>query len=105
MHQSIAPITAHPKPYAVKIPRDQMVRLEVEAEICPNVILRVLDILAHRSLIPFSIETARAEDGIRLAVEIEPLSGAELSMLTSKIAAIIFVRSARIRTRARLLVE
>lgn len=79
-----------------KVPRERTMRLTVETEICPQVILRVLGLLAQRWIVPFTIDAVRSDDAIRLTVEIQAPSPGECEALVAKTEAIVMVRSARL---------
>lgn len=79
-----------------KVPRARLARLEVESELCPQVLLRVLGLLARHWVLPLSIEAVRGGDALRMTVEIETLPEPERATLVARIEAIVAVRTARI---------
>lgn len=88
-----------PLPYAGKVPRDRLTSLTIDTAICPQVTLRVLGLLAQRSLIPLAIAAERRSRSMRLVIELDTLTGAEAELLLAKIEAIVMVRRAKVRRR------
>jgi hypothetical protein len=78
-----------------KVDRDRIARLEVEADHCPQVLLRVLGLIAQRSIIPFTIVASRSDEELALSVEIEALPSHQAEALVDKVESIVMVRSAR----------
>ncbi|MBX3563606.1 MAG: hypothetical protein KF730_03410 [Sphingomonas sp.] len=81
---------------SVKVPRERVVRLAVETEICPQVLLRVLGLLAQRWIVPLTISAQRSDESMRLEVEIEVPADGDYASLVAKIEEVVMVRSARI---------
>lgn len=78
-----------------KVDRDRIARLEVEAGHCPQVLLRVLGLIAQRSIVPFTIVASRSDDDLALSVEIEALPPHQAEALVARVESIVMVRSAR----------
>jgi hypothetical protein len=93
MHSPAAPNVAPSDALTyTKVPRERIVRLVVETEICPLVLLRVLGLLAQRGTMPLNIAARRSDDHMSLAIEIEAPSEVGCRSLVAKIAAIAMVR-------------
>lgn len=78
-----------------KVCRERLARLEVQADHCPQVLLRVLGLFAQRSIIPLSMAASRGADEIALTVEIEAPPAEQAEALVARIESIVMVRSAR----------
>ena len=78
-----------------KIPRVRLVRLDVIADICPQVLLRTLGLIAQRDIVPFAISFERTAQRLRFAIEIEALGSAQADILVAKVRELVRVRSAR----------
>jgi acetolactate synthase regulatory subunit len=91
-----------PAPHALsvvpKVPRERLIRLDVEADLCPQVLLRVLGLVAQQWLIPLTITARSASDSIAIEVELDgaALSAERAEVLLYKIEAIVSVREARL---------
>lgn len=97
MHDFAARAAApSPAQSTLKVRREDIVRLTVETEICPQVLLRVLGLLAQRCIVPLTMEAQRSADGMRLEVDMELPADGDSETLTAKIEAIVMVRSARL---------
>jgi hypothetical protein len=85
---------------ACKAPRDRILRLHVEAELCPQVMLRVLDLLSRQALLPLAIAAERGDDHIRMEIDLEGdlLSEPRDALLIDKVEAIVMVRGARLES-------
>lgn len=96
MPMAFARPLAHSTPCSPsKVSRERLARLEVETAICPQVLLRVLGLLAQRWIVPFTIAATRRDEFIALVVEMEALPSDQAEALVAKIEAIMMVRSAR----------
>jgi acetolactate synthase regulatory subunit len=71
--------------------------LEVTADHCPQVLLRVLGLIARHAAIPHGILIERDQSSLRIEVEVDALAPAHLRTLNFKIEDIPTVRSSRIR--------
>jgi len=87
-------------PPVCKVPRDRVMSLAVHTAICPQVTLRVLGVLAQRSLIPFTIAVERRARSMWLVIELDALTGPEAELLVSRIEAIVMVRKATVAQRS-----
>jgi hypothetical protein len=83
---------------ASKAARARLIRLGVEADPCPQVMMRVLGLLAQQSLIPLTIAASSTPESIRVEIELDGgiLSEARAERLVHKLAAIVTVRDARV---------
>lgn len=88
-----------PLPYAGKVPRHRLVSLTVDTAICPQVTLRVLGVLAQRSLVPLAIAAERRSRSMRLVIELDTLADADAELLVAKVEAIVMVRRAKVTRR------
>lgn len=79
-----------------KVPRDRIVTLAVDAEPCPQALLRVLGMIAQQGLVAMSIVAERTDDGQRVAVAIDALPEERMEVLLARLEAIVAVRGARI---------
>jgi|GEM_PF-1542576 len=77
-----------------KVPRDRLVTLAVETDLCPQALLRVLGLITQQGLTPISIAAERHDDGQRIAVAIDALPDDRMSLLTARLEAIVTVRNA-----------
>lgn len=68
-----------------KVPRDQIACLEVTADHCPQVLLRVLGLIARHGAIPHGILFERDQSSLRIEVEVDALAPAHLRTLNFKI--------------------
>lgn len=84
----------------LKAPRSDLARLEVVADICPQVFLRTLGLVAQRDVVPLSILFECSARRLRFEIEIGGLSERDAEILAAKVRALIRVRSARwVRSR------
>lgn len=86
-------------PRASKAPRDRLTRLEVEAEICPQVLLRTLGLIAQHSLVPLTIDFEQRDAGLWFEIEVEGLRDNQAATLLSRVETLVMVRSARLSRR------
>lgn len=75
-----------------KTPSAQLTRLDIEAEDCPQVLLRVLGLVARDSTIPVTIEASRQPDGIVIALELDGLTAQASELVAHRIAGFPTVR-------------
>jgi len=85
-----------PSPSFAKVPREQIATLSVETEICPQVLLRVLGILAARGMIPFTIAAHRDDRLQRIEIEIDALPETASRVLLQNVRRIVTVRRAEL---------
>jgi len=89
--------TASTSPYPPrKVPREQIACLEVTTDHCPQVLLRVLGLVARHGAIPHGIHFERRPTILQIRVEIDTLAPAQLRTLNCRIEEIPTVRSSRI---------
>ncbi len=79
-----------------KTPNDRLCRLQVEAEICPNVLLRVLDLVSRHALVPLTITSERRDDHLWLEVAVDGLPERAAQILLGNVEAMVKVRDARL---------
>lgn len=79
----------------VKAPRAMIRRLKVVTEICPQVFLRTLDLMAQRGIVPLSINYEQRRTRLYFEIEVEGVSEAIAATLAAKVAEFVRVRSAR----------
>ncbi|TZG25759.1 hypothetical protein [Sphingomonas montanisoli] len=79
----------------LKVPRAALARLCVTANICPQVLLRTLGLIAQRDIIPLGIAFERGPRRLRYLIDIEGLSPHHADILASKVSALVRVRSVR----------
>lgn len=72
------------------------VRLSVTADLCPQITLRVLGLLAQRSIIPATIAVTRRPRSLLLAIEFAPADAQQSAAMLAKIEALVGVRRARL---------
>lgn len=87
--------------YPTKTPRSKLVRLRVRADHCPQVLLRVLGLIAQQAVIPVTIAAERRTRELRFEIELDGLPDQSAKVLLAKVEAIVAVRSARIASRQR----
>lgn len=85
-------ISDSPSPCA-KVAREDILYLEGEAELCPQVFCRVLDRLALLGLIPLSIDYRRGKDGLWFSIQIDGLTAERMETTAYKLEALPMVRS------------
>lgn len=78
-----------------KIPRAALARLDVVADICPQVFLRTLGMIAQRDIVPVAMHFEQTSRSLRFAIEVEGLGDQQAAILVAKIAELVRVRSAR----------
>lgn len=78
-----------------KARRADLARLQVVADICPQVFLRTLGLIAQHDIVPLSIAFERRARHLRFAFEIENLSERAAAILAAKVVQLVRVRSAR----------
>ena len=97
------PSSATPRPtqtqHTVKTPCSDLVRLNIEADDCPQVLLRVLGLVARDGTIPVTIEAARLEEGIAIAIELDRVLVNRCESMVHRIAGIVAVRAVTLEGR------
>jgi len=84
-----------------KTPRDRLARLTVISEVCPQVVLRVLGLIAQQGRLPLSIAVERRARSQQLIVVLDDFAEHQAAILVEKVRTIVMVRSARLSRRAR----
>lgn len=74
--------------------RVPLATLHVTAESCPQVLLRVLGLIAQQGLIPYAIDFTRSQHSMRFAVAIDSLPPQRLETLLWKVEGIPAVTTA-----------
>ncbi|KQM17231.1 hypothetical protein ASE73_09630 [Sphingomonas sp. Leaf24] len=72
------------------------VRLSVTADLCPQITLRILGLLAQRSIIPVTIAVTRRPRSLAMVVVFVPADAQQSAVLLAKIEALVGVRRARL---------
>jgi hypothetical protein len=67
---------------------------QVTAELCPQVLLRILGLVSQHALIPRNVVCERREDGLHVEIEVDGLPDERAEILLAKMAAIVMVREA-----------
>jgi hypothetical protein len=67
-------------------------RFEVIADLCPQVLLRILGLIAQNSLIPVNLVCERRGDHLHARIALDGLPPARAEILLAKIATIVTVR-------------
>ena len=78
-----------------KVPRHRVARLVVVADICPQVFLRVLGLLAQRDIVPLSIRFDHRPRSLRFEIDVNLRGAADAEIIAAKVGTIVRVRSAR----------
>jgi hypothetical protein len=79
---------------APKTPRSDLVHLNVTGDLCPNLLPRVLGLVAQFDLIPCGIALTRSRAQLRLALELDRPDHRRAEILLHKVEAIPTVRRA-----------
>lgn len=81
---------------ASKAPRDRVLRLTVETQLCPQITLRILDLLSRQWIVPLSIAARRLPDGMTIEVELaaDELIEPRDALLLAKVQEMPMVRAA-----------
>ena len=78
-----------------KTPRASLARLRVEAHLCPQVMMRVLGLIAQQAIVPATIQFERRARSVRFEIEVDGLSDQSAQILLEKVRMIVTVRNAR----------
>jgi hypothetical protein len=81
---------------AAKTPRAALVRLHVSGDLCPNLLPRLLGMLAQFDLIPCGIALTKGARSLRLALDLDRADPRRADILLHKVEAIPTVRRARL---------
>ncbi|RSU30599.1 hypothetical protein CA223_15225 [Sphingomonas koreensis] len=89
--------TGQPRPHQsqaapTKTPRAELVILQVDADDCPQILLRVLGIISRNGSIPATISATRSDDRIEIAIELDGISGSIGERIARKVAEFPAVR-------------
>lgn len=83
-----------------KTPSADLVLLEIETDDCPQVLLRVLGVVARDGTIPVTIEAARLEDGLAIAIGLDGMSAPARQTIAYRVAGYPAVRKVSMAGRA-----
>ncbi|MBC9034037.1 hypothetical protein IAG41_16740 [Sphingomonas sp. JC676] len=84
-----------------KQPRNTLARLRVEAQLCPQVMMRVLGLIAQQAIVPATIQFERRTRSVRFEIAVDGLSDHSAEILLEKVRMIVTVRNARFVGRRR----
>lgn len=74
---------------------DAEVRLRVTADLCPQMMLRILGVVSRQSAIPRSVAADRSAQQLQVDIALDDLAGDALDRMRAQMAAIVGVRSVR----------
>jgi len=104
MHNSQVPAAARLRspvsPTPIKTPCDQLVTFEIEADHCPQVLLRVLGLMTRDGTIPVTVAVRRTEDAILIAVGLDGATANRCDHLRQRIEEVPTVRTAILSPKA-----
>lgn len=80
---------------AIKVSRERLFHLHVEADSCPQTLLRVLGMLVQQGFEPLTIAAERRADRLRLSVALTGIDRDARQRLVDRIETIVSVGSAR----------
>jgi hypothetical protein len=83
-------------PRAPKTARPNLVRLHVSGDICPNLLPRLLGLVALFDEIPYGIALTRHRASLKLSIDLGRLEDPRAETLLNKVAGIPTVRGARL---------
>jgi len=83
-------------PRAPKTARPKLVRLHVSGDICPNLLPRLLGLVAQFDEIPYGIALTRHRASLKLSIDLGRLEDPRAETLLNKVAGIPTVRGARL---------
>lgn len=78
----------------IKVSRESIATMRVEANDCPQVLKIVLGLIAEHQRVPFSIRAQRSASEKHICVEIDELSDRGAKALLGKVTAIVSVKRA-----------
>jgi hypothetical protein len=81
---------------APKTARPNLVRLHVSGDICPDLLPRLLGLLAQFDEIPYGIALTRHRASLKLSIDLSRLEDPRAETLLNKVACIPTVRGARL---------
>jgi hypothetical protein len=81
---------------APKTVRPNLVRLHVSGDICPNLLPRLLGLVAQFDEIPYGIALTRCRASLKLSIDLGRLADSRAETLLNKVAGIPTVRGARL---------
>lgn len=71
----------------------EAVHLRVTADLCPQMMLRILGVVSRQSAIPRSVAADRSAEGLQLDIALDGLATDALDRMRAQMAAIVGVRS------------
>jgi len=80
----------------LKTPRDQLFTMQIEADHCPQVLLRVLGLMTRDGTIPVSVNVTRSEDALLIAVTLDGATAERCARLKDRIEEVPTVRKASV---------
>jgi hypothetical protein len=80
---------------AAKLSRDQIARLKVTTDICPQVFSRVMGLFAQRDILPIAMCFERRARSLRFEIAVASLDTQHIGPLAAKVVELVRVRSAR----------
>ncbi|WP_296614642.1 hypothetical protein [Sphingomonas sp.] len=75
-----------------KTPRSELVSLEIETDDCPQVLLRILGLIARDGSIPATIGATRSDDRIAIAIELDRVTETAGERIALKVCELPTVR-------------
>lgn len=88
------PSRSAPKP--AKTPPAQLARFAIDADHCPQVLLRILGLMARDGTVPVTIAVTREADMLRIAIELDGATLQRCETLLAQIDAMPAVRDAQL---------
>ena len=80
----------------LKTPRDELFTIQIEADHCPQVLLRVLGLMTRDGTIPVTVAVRRTEEAILIAVELDGATAERCARLKDRIEEVPTVRKASV---------
>jgi hypothetical protein len=89
--------TVAPSVSARHVPRTDLTRFVVEGDSHPELLPRLLGLVARHSLVPFTIAAHRRDDAMEVTFEVDGLPGTAPDILLARIESMVSVRAARLQ--------
>jgi acetolactate synthase regulatory subunit len=83
----------------IKTPRAELILLAIEADDCPQILLRVLGLVARDGSIPATIEASRTDKGISIAIALDRVSPHVSERIALQVAQMPTVREVQLGGR------
>ena len=71
--------------HATKTPCEQLARFDIEADHCPQVLLRVLGVMARDGTVPVTIAVTRTLEAIEIVIELDGATAARCEHLKYRV--------------------